>query len=168
MDMKKSIFFNPLAFLFFGIALLCVLPMPSASGQEEAPYFSSLRFDRTYVRSGPGRNYPVIRVYSKKRIPLEVTAFFDDWRRIRDWDGEEGWILRTQLARQRSVIVVLDTVTLYEKPDTSARKKARLAKNRLAIIKKCIDEWCKIETDGYNGWLRKSGLWGFYHNELIN
>lgn len=156
-------FLPPILAVFFVSIFLS-----SVSWAQEAPYFSSLRFDRTYVRSGPGRDYPVIRVYSRKIIPLEITAIFDDWRRVRDWDGEEGWILRTQLADQRSIITVLDTLTLYEKPDVNGRKKARLEKNRLALIRKCTDDWCKIETDGYNGWVRRAGLWGLYPNELID
>ena len=38
--------------------------------------------------------------------------------------------------------------------------KAILENGRLCLITKCNEEWCKIKTDKYLGWVKKQSLWG--------
>src|SRR5260221_14435744 len=55
------------------------------------PRFVSLKSDRVNVRSGPNKDQEVRWVYTRAGMPVEVTAEFENWRRIRDWEGAEGW-----------------------------------------------------------------------------
>jgi len=27
--------------------------------------------------------------------------------------------------------------------------------------------WCRVEVDGYEGWLRREGLWGIRKDEIL-
>ena len=37
---------------------------------------------------------------------------------------------------------------------------AILKKGRLEKISKCNEDWCKVKSDGYKGWIKKESLWG--------
>ena len=69
------------------------------------PRFVSLAADRVNVRFGPGKQYPVNWVFARKGLPVEIIAEFDTWRKIRDYDGEEGWIHSSLLSSRRTIMV---------------------------------------------------------------
>src|SRR6266542_3180759 len=76
----------------------------SASGLP-VPRFVSLKSDRVNVRAGPTRDHDVTWVYTRAALPVEVTAEFENWRRIRDWEGAEGWVYHSLLSGRRTAIV---------------------------------------------------------------
>ena len=88
----------------------------SASGDKDAltqvQRFVSLRADEVNVRAGPGVRYPVKWVFVRKLMPVEVIAEFDTWRKIRDWEGAEGWVHRAMLSGRRSIVVTGKVATL--------------------------------------------------------
>ena len=65
------------------------------------PRFVSLKSDRVNVRSGPNKDQDVRWVYTRAGMPVEVTAEFENWRRIRDWEGAEGWVYHSLLSGKR-------------------------------------------------------------------
>ncbi len=131
------------------------------------PYFLSLRFDETHLRSGPGRQYPALWVYRRLGMPLEIVGKLDDWRKVRDFQGDVGWILSNQLRSVRAVIVTLPEVGLYEEPSTSSMKIARLGKDVVGRVKSCKEDWCRVLVGKYDGWARRGGLWGIRNEELL-
>ena len=75
----------------FAVAALALLVATAANAADDKlPHFASLRVDPVNLRTGPGTRYPVEWVYQKKGLPVEVTATFDVWRRVRDADGTTG------------------------------------------------------------------------------
>ncbi len=38
------------------------------------PRFASLKSDEVNMRSGPGQRYPIVWVYKRKAMPVEITA----------------------------------------------------------------------------------------------
>src|ERR1035437_7199413 len=94
------------------------------------PRFVSLKSDRVNVRSGPNKDQEVRWVYTRAGMPVEVTAEFENWRRIRDWEGAEGWVYHSLLSGKRSAVVVPtlkdDLVPLYESADARSSVVARL------------------------------------------
>ena len=143
----------------------------SAKGETQLkpfePYFLSLRFNETYMRSGPGRQYPALWVYRRLGMPIEIIGHFDDWRKVRDFQGDIGWMLSNQLQRRRAVIVLLPEVGLYKDPDTSSVKIARLGKDVVARVQRCDHEWCRLLIDRHEGWTRRGGLWGLAEEETL-
>ncbi len=143
----------------------------SAMGQTPLkpfdPYFLSLRFNETYMRSGPGRQYPALWVYRRLGMPIEIIGHFDDWRKVRDFQGDVGWMLSNQLQRRRAVIVLLPEVGLYKEPDTKSVKIARLGKEVVARVQRCDHEWCRLLIDRHEGWTRRGGLWGLAEEETL-
>ncbi len=82
------------------------------------PRFVSLKAEKVNVRRGPSSDHAVAWVFQRKGMPVEIVAEFDNWRRIRDSDGEEGWILQNMLSGRRTAVVAPwrkgQTMALYQ------------------------------------------------------
>src|SRR5437867_9540463 len=97
--------------LVLAAALLLALGgiAPAAAGDEDAglkvPRFVSLHADRVNLRTGPGRQYPIEWVFKRKELPVQIIAQFEHWRRVRDWDGTEGWVQQHMVTGKRTVVV---------------------------------------------------------------
>lgn len=135
------------------------------------PRFVSLKPDRVNVRGGPTRDNEVMFVYTRAGLPVEITAESDNWRRIRDWEGSEGWVYHSLLSGRRTAVVTpkdkKELVPLYEKGDSNAPVIARLQAGVLAGIKRCTGSWCRIVGPGFDGWALQEQLWGVYPNEKV-
>lgn len=129
------------------------------------PRFVSLATDKANLRTGPGVRYPILWVYVRRDQPLEVTAEYGVWRRVRDVDGTIGWMHGRLLSGRRSAIVTGDIRVLRAKPDAGARPLLRLAPGVLVELDRCEDAWCRLEVRGKKGWLERESLWGTYGGE---
>src|SRR5262249_12035580 len=95
---------------------------PGAGGGLPIPRFVSLKAGRVNVRAGPTKDHDVAWVYTRSGLPVEVTAEFENWRRIRDWEGAEGWVYHSMLSGKRTAIVSAatkvkdDFVSLHQPP----------------------------------------------------
>jgi SH3-like domain-containing protein len=170
----------------WGGALLAAIFLAGAGGGARAssdlatgpvsglpiPRFVSLKSDRTNVRGGPNKDQEVRWVYTRAGMPVEVTAEFENWRRIRDWEGAEGWVYHSLLSGRRSAVIVPtkkdDLVPLYQSPDPGSAVMARLQAGVLAQIKNCDGHWCEIAGKGFAGYIVQERLWGAYPNEKVD
>jgi SH3-like domain-containing protein len=135
------------------------------------PRFVSLKADRVNVRGGPNKDQEVRWVYTRAGMPVEITAEFENWRRIRDWEGAEGWVYHSLLSGKRTAVVVpalkSDLVPLYESPNIEANEVARLQSGVLGTLKSCNGSWCQFTGTNFDGWIRQERLWGAYPNEKV-
>src|SRR3954451_11853501 len=90
------------------------------------PRFASLRSDEVNVRTGPGSRYPVDWVFKRKGMPVEIVAEYENWRKIRDWQGASGWVHQSLLTGKRSFIVASKPVRLHKTPAPAAEVVAKL------------------------------------------
>jgi SH3-like domain-containing protein len=142
----------------------------SSSGLP-VPRFVSLKADRVTVRGGPDKDHDVAWIYTRVGWPVEITAEFENWRRIRDSDGSEGWVYHSLLSGKRMAVVQLksktDLAPLYEKPDAKGAVAAQLQVGVLGAVKRCTGTWCQISGDKFDGWIPQNELWGVYPDEKI-
>jgi SH3-like domain-containing protein len=124
------------------------------------PRFVSLGTDKVYVRTGPGKQYPIDWVYVRRNMPVEVIAEYDIWRRIRDHDGSSGWAHGSMLSGRRTVSIQGGTQTVYHKPDPQSWPVMRAEEGVIAELKRCQPGWCEIKIEGKKGWVRITGIWG--------
>jgi SH3-like domain-containing protein len=133
------------------------------------PRFVSLDSGKVYSRAGPGQNYPIKWVYQKEHMPIEIIQEYEGWRKVRDIEGDEGWIHKTLLTGKRTVIIKSDQlIDLHEKNNLSSRLKVQLEPGVIGKLALCKNDWCKIETGGYDGWVERKFLWGIYEGEELN
>jgi SH3-like domain-containing protein len=135
------------------------------------PRFVSLKADRVNVRGGPDKDHDVAWVYTRSGLPVEITAEFENWRRIRDSDGSEGWVYHSMLSGKRTAVVQLksktDLVELHAKDDPKSGVVAEMQSGVVATVKHCSGTWCRISGDGFDGWIDQSRLWGVYPDEKV-
>jgi SH3-like domain-containing protein len=163
----------------FAAVLLATLASAAHAAGETAgsvsglpvPRFVSLKSDRVNVRSGPNKDQEVRWVYTRAGMPVEITAEFDNWRRIRDWEGAEGWVYHTLLSGKRTAVVVPkskdELVPLYENTEIESAVVARLQSGVLGQLKSCDRTWCEFSGKDFSGWIRQERLWGAYPNEKV-
>lgn len=132
------------------------------------PRFVSLRSGQVNVRTGPGVRYPVDWVFVRAGMPVEITAEFDTWRRIRDWEGTQGWVHQSMLSGRRAFVVTGGVRTVREKPDGSSGAVAQAEPGVIGRLSGCKSDWCRVEAQGIKGWLRRDEVWGVYKDEKVD
>lgn len=137
------------------------------SGQP-IPRFVSLKSDTSNVRVGPGTRYPIRWVYEKAGLPVEVVEEFSHWRKIRDHEGEAGWVHKALLSGRRTAQILHETQNLLAKPEDNAPALIRAEKGVLVELRQCTKQgWCKVLINERNAWIRKAQLWGVYADEVF-
>jgi SH3-like domain-containing protein len=137
------------------------------------PRFVSLKADKVNLRAGPTREHEVTWVFTRAGLPVEITAESENWRRIRDSEGTEGWVYHSLLSSRRTVVVAPwskeknETFSLRENDDKNARVTAELQPGVLAAVKSCDKKWCRVFGEGFDGYIEQERLWGVYPNESI-
>lgn len=134
------------------------------------PRFVSLRADEVNMRTGPGVQYPVEWVYTRKDLPVEIIAEFETWRKVRDWEGTQGWVHQSMLSGKRTILITGDIRTLRTKDDAKSETKARIEPGVIGRLVDCPkgNGWCRIDVAGLEGWLRHVDFWGAYKNEVFD
>ena len=123
-------------------------------------YFLTLRNEKVNLRQGPSFDYPVKIFYKKKFLPVLVQDRSENFRKVRDHENNTGWIHISQLSKKKAAIVINDKLILFNSPTIYSNPIAILKKGRLVKIKKCKNDWCKVITGDFNGWVKKESLWG--------
>ena len=145
----------PLIVLFFSVFLLF---FQNVYSNDE--YFRTLRNDKVNLRQGPSFDYPIKIFYKKKFLPVLIQERSDNFRKIRDHENNTGWVHISQLSKKKAAIVIDDNSILFNDSTIYSNPVAILKKGRLVKINKCKENWCKIKTDEFKGWVKKEILWG--------
>jgi len=169
-------------------------PPPSTPGASVGsktglplPRYASLKTDRVNLREGPSKDHRTLWVFQRAGLPVEIIGEFETWRRIRDAEGTEGWVLHSLLSGRRTAIVIASKTngkgegkgegkpdtTLYARADETSGEQARLQAGVIGNVKSCTGTWCRIivalpqkggDVDGY---VRQERLWGVYPDEKV-
>jgi SH3-like domain-containing protein len=131
------------------------------------PRFVSLGSDKVNVRAGPGDRYPIIWQFVRRHVPVEITAEFEYWRRIRDQDGAEGWVHKNLLSGRRYALVTGGIRNFYGEPTREAEVVAQAETGVQGRLLACKGPWCRMDVGGNRGWIPRAQLWGVYADETI-
>ena len=132
------------------------------------PRYVSLKVNEANARRGPSLSHKIDWIYKRQHMPLEIYAEYENWRRVRDFEGLGGWVHYTLLSGNRHVLIKNELLEMRLLPSNDAQVIAKVPQHNIATLDKCTKDWCRIIDDGYKGWVRKSGIWGVYENELKN
>lgn len=164
-----------------GLAATFALAADNPSGLP-LPRFVTTRSTPVNVRVGPGTKYGVAWVYVKAGTPVEIIQEFDTWRKIRDYDGSEGWLHQNLLQGKRAGLVAPwkadgEKIALLKSDDANSGVRAWLTPKFRVDISECDGTWCKVTAtthpvggspQSYQGYLAQSELWGVYKNEVFD
>jgi SH3-like domain-containing protein len=131
------------------------------------PRFVSLKGSEGNARRGPGLTHRIDWVFTRAGMPLKITAEFENWRRVEDFEGAGGWVHYSLLSGVRSALVTLDMAELHDAPEDDATVVAQAELGVIGRILECNSAWCRIALDGTRGWIRKSAIWGVREDELV-
>lgn len=133
------------------------------------PRFVSLKSDDVNVRRGPGQEYDIAFTFVRAGLPVEITQEFDNWRKIRDSEGSEGWVFGSLLSGKRTALIApwdkSGPFPAYATADAEAAVVAYLEPKVIADVERCTGAWCEISVKGYDGWIEQERLWGVYPDE---
>ena len=135
----------------------------------DIPRFVSLKSDDANIRVGPSVNYPIKLKYVFQNLPLEIIDEFDVWRKLRDHEGNIGWIHKSLIKGDRFILINYDTnrdINLYNIPN--GKIIGIIKKNNILDLNLCILNWCKVTQNKFSGWLLKKNIWGVYDTEIYN
>jgi SH3-like domain-containing protein len=162
------------------IAVLGALVSTAVSAKDIAlttsglpvPRYVSLKSDHVNVRAGPTKDNDVAWVYTRSGLPVEITAEFENWRRVRDSEGAEGWVYHSLLSGRRTAVVTMkskdDLAPLRESADPVSVVTARLQAGVVAQVRKCTSNWCHVVGNGFDGWIEQQRPWGVYADEKVD
>ena len=118
------------------------------------------------VRFGPGQQYPINWVFTRPGVPLEIIAEFDNWRKIKDYEGAEGWISARLLSGRRMIMIQSKIRELRRKADIQSRVILHAEPGVIGRLLECRETWCRVEIEGQRGWLQRGEFWGTLPGEL--
>ena len=133
------------------------------------PRYVSLKSNDSNLRVGSSKNYPIKLRYIIANIPVEIIDEYKDWRKIKDYEGNEGWLHKSLLKSKRFAIINVpyqEGAQVYDKPKGNVVGK--IGKKNIVNIEKCLKDWCHIKYNQYKGWISKLNLWGTYEEEIFN
>ena len=154
--MKKK---NKNYYIFLVLFFLFIFSIQRVFASENTN-FLSLKNNEVNVRVGPSMEHPIKFIYKKKYLPLEILDKSENWRKIKDFENNSGWIHISQLSRKKTAINIKNNSILYRKSTFFSKPVAKLETGRLIFIKKCKLKWCKVTSGEYTGWIEKNDLWG--------
>ncbi len=136
------------------------------------PRFVSLKAEKVNVRRGPSSEHPVAWVFQRKGLPVEIVAEFENWRRVRDSDGEEGWILQNMLSGKRTAVIAPwkqgQRVPLLTAATAASGLVAEVGAGVVGEVEGCDGQWCEVTAGGYDGFVEQTQLWGVYPGEKVD
>jgi SH3-like domain-containing protein len=139
------------------------------------PRFVTLKSKRVNLRIGPGTDYAASWMYLKAGLPVEIIQEYDNWRQVRDADGTEGWVNQSLLSGSRAAIAApwmkgkgkSVFVNMRRESQPSSSVVAKLEPGVTMSIGECNGDWCFAKTDGAEGWVAQSEIWGAYPGEAF-
>lgn len=135
------------------------------------PRFVSLKKNPANVRVGPGTGYIIEWTFVRRGLPVEITAEFGRWRRIRDWSGKSGWILGALLSGKRTAMVApwpgKKLIRMRASGRANAAIVALVQRHVLVHIDSCDGTWCEVRAKSQCGYILQTNLWGVYPGEVI-
>lgn len=159
------------AVLFCGLAATAEAQQVGTATGLRVPRYVSLKSDRVNLREGPSKDHRTSWIFQRAGLPVEITAEFEIWRRIRDSEGSEGWVLHSLLSGRRTALVAPwkkgETFVLRATASESAEVVAKLQSGVIANVKSCDGSWCRIVGEGYDGFIKQASLWGVYPDEKL-
>tara|TARA_B100000900_G_scaffold357248_1_gene327433 strand:+ start:114 stop:572 length:459 start_codon:yes stop_codon:yes gene_type:complete len=126
----------------------------------------SLKNNKVNVRLGPSKNYPIKFVYEKKYLPVVIIDEHYNWRKVRDYDNDTGWVHISQLSKTKTTVTTKNNQVVYSSPSIYSKPKVKLEIYQVLTIKQCNQTWCEIKNAKTNGWVQKEYLWAINQHKI--
>ncbi len=138
---------------------LCLSALFSTSAQAQR--MVSVKGSTLNMREGPGTHTAVLWEL-KQGYPLQITERKGSWLRVRDFEGDTGWVARSLTGNTPHHVVKSPVANLRSGPGTQHRIVGKLEYGELLRNREKRADWVRVErSEGVSGWIAKRLLWGF-------
>ena len=180
----------PLLGLLFG-GIVSAWLLLASTGDSSAPpppqgtpVFAVLKANQVNVRRGPSFEHAVQWVYNRRGVPVAILERYEHWRRIRDMDGDTGWVHFSLLDTSARGAIVRAAPAHNDTPHNTfhnddgllpLRARARDNARIVALLQpgvvlealECRPHWCRVEIEERRGWVARAAVWGIALEELF-
>ena len=131
--------------------------------------FAAMRANKVNARSGPNIRYPIEWIYQQQHHPVEIIAEYDQWRKIKDFEGTTSWVRKNLLTNARyAIITEVGENNIYSKESLNSDIIARVENGAIGKINRCTLNFCHLEFENnIKGWMPKNSIFGVKSNEEI-
>ena len=113
------------------------------------------------MRSGPSTNTEVLWEL-QRGYPLQVVQRKSRWLRVKDFEGDTGWVAASLTGRTPHHIVKVRNANVRSGPGTQNRIVGKANYGELMRTREKRGGWVRVErTQGKSGWISKKLLWGW-------
>ncbi|MBO0749107.1 MAG: hypothetical protein J2O44_01570 [Porphyrobacter sp.] len=143
------------------VAVTLLATVPAQAQDRDVPYWASLRAGEVNTRVGPSESYPIDWVYHRQGLPVKVVRLYQGWRRVRDQDGAEGWVVARLLNPERTAVVVGKALApMRAEANAGSALRWNLEPGVVGKLRDCDAGWCQLDVRGHKGWVEQKRLWG--------
>ena len=114
--------------------------IPNKGSETSAPIPPSwypAKSEIVNVRQGHSFDYPIKFIYRKKNLPVKIIDVWENFKKIQDYNNNQGWIHVSKLSKRKAAINIKNNSIIFKKPTIFSKPLARLEKGRLVLVKKC-------------------------------
>lgn len=133
---------------------------PAQAQTRKPPYWASISRDEARMRVGPSLDYPASWVYQRRDLPLKVIEVLDQWRKVEDPDGTQGWMHVSLLSGRGTAIIKGGVAPLRAAASPDAKILYRAEPGVVGRISDCDKNWCAIDVRGQRGFVEIRHIWG--------
>jgi SH3-like domain-containing protein len=113
------------------------------------------------MRDGAGTRHDALWKLSRG-YPLQVLARKQGWLRVRDFEGDTGWVLGRLTARKPHMVVKVPRANLRRQPGTQHRRVGQAVYGEVLRTLDRRGDWVRVrQADGTTGWVARRLLWGW-------
>lgn len=144
------------------------IPADLAAQDRDPPYWASISAGQARMRTGPGRNFPISWLYQREGLPVRVVEIYENWRKVEDPEGVQGWMLVNLLSSDRTAMITGDVRALREAPQPGARVRYRAEPGVVGRVSNCRRGWCEFDVHGRSGFIEIAHIYGVGADERID
>ena len=138
---------------------LCLATLFSTAAHAQS--MVSVKGSTLNMREGPGTHTAVLWEL-KQGYPLQITERKGSWLRVRDFEGDTGWVARSLTGNTPHHVVKSKVANLRAGPGTQHRIVGKLEYGEVLRTREKRADWVRVErSEGVSGWIAKRLLWGF-------
>ncbi|MBF6630350.1 MAG: SH3 domain-containing protein [Comamonas sp.] len=146
-----------MAALWKAVATLGLL-LGAAQAQAE---FVSIKGNQVNIRKAASTQSEVTWELTKG-YPMKVTQKRGNWLKVKDFEGELGWVYKPLTQKTAHHIVKVPTANMRSGPGVQHKKLGTLQQHDLLKTLDKKNGWVKGQADnGQVGWISKKLLWGW-------
>ena len=167
--------------LFMLFTLFLIVNNQTAYANKDSSSWASLKYNKTYLRTGPSKDNKVIWVYKRKGLPLKILRKKNEWNEVLLPSNQRGWINSSQISKKRTIIIqnnksfsemALSKNKQIMMTDKNSKIIAYLQEGVIANLHECKKDFCEIEVkvkkekyffkNSYrlSGYIKKEFFWG--------